>query len=207
MSMAIGFDRRELMQRMLLLAGATAIPVGSDVFAATPRKGKRMLSAPHFALLSAVADTIVPRTDTPGANDAGVPAKFDAMLRDWASPARRTELIGALDAIDLMARKSDKKRFAALTPARRNELLTVHDAAALKNVPRKDKLTGMMAMMAGPAVADPGYAKMRELILLLYYYSEAALTSELTYEHSPGDWTPSIKVTPETRAPGGLGMF
>ena len=74
-------------------------------------------------------------------------------------------------------------------------------------MPRKEKLTGMAAMMAGPAVANPAYAKLRELVILLFFYSEEALTSVLTYEHSPGDWTPSIKVTPETRNTGGLGMF
>jgi len=45
------------------------------------------------------------------------------------------------------------------------------------------------------------------VVILLFFYSEEALTSVLTYEHSPGGWTPSVKVTPETRNTGGLGMF
>jgi gluconate 2-dehydrogenase gamma chain len=42
---------------------------------------------------------------------------------------------------------------------------------------------------------------------VLYYYSEPALTHELAYEHSPGEWLPSIPVTPETRPWGGAGLI
>jgi hypothetical protein len=158
-------------------------------------------------LLSAVVDTVIPQTDTPGALAAKVPAKFDSLLINWASPARRTELVGALDEIEKLALAQEKVGFAALSSDKRQTLLTTHDAASLKNVPRKQKLTGMAAMMAGPAFADEGYAKMRELIILLYFYSEEALTSVLTYEHVPGGWTPSVKSTPETRNTGGMDMF
>ena len=58
-------DRRALIQRMGLLLGATALPL--EAFAAPAGKAKRFLTTPHFKLLGAVADTIVPATDTPGA--------------------------------------------------------------------------------------------------------------------------------------------
>lgn len=201
-------DRRSLLESALMLLGVTATAGFSpEALAKAAANPKPSLGAADFALLSAVADTIVPKTDTPGAIEARVPAKFDALLVNWAAPARRTELTGALATIDRLAREKEGKAFAELTPDKRKELLVAHDIAALKNVPRKEVLTGMRAMMAGPSVADPAYAKLKELIVTLYYYSEEALTTELTYEHSPGDWTPSIKVTPETRNTGGLGMF
>lgn len=203
-----GMDRRSLLEGALLLLGVTATAGFSpEAFAKAAASPKPTLAPAQFALLSAVADTIVPRTDTPGAVDARVPAKFDALLVNWAAPKRRTELTGALTAIDAVAREKEGKSFVDLTPEARKALLLAHDAAALKTVPRREKLTGMQAMMAGPSVADPAYAKLKELIVVLYYYSEEALTTELTYEHSPGDWTPSVKATPETHATGGLGMF
>lgn len=201
-------DRRSLLSTALLLVGATATAGFSpEAFAKAVAQPKRYLDAASFNLVSAVADTIIPRTDTPGAVDAHVPAKFDALLVTWASPERRVELAGALSRIDALAKEQDGKGFAELTPERRKELLVAHDKAALKPVPRAEKLKGMRAMMAGPSVADPGYAKLKELLVVLYYYSEEALTTELVYEHVPGGWTPSVKVTPETRATGGLGMF
>jgi hypothetical protein len=55
-----------------------------------------------------------------------------------------------------------------------------------------------------PRVTDPGYNRVKELIVVLYYISEVALTQELTYEHAPGEWQPSIPVTPATRQSGGI---
>lgn len=198
-------DRRSMLQRMASLLGAAALP--GDALAVGAPRARRFLDAGRTSLLSAVADTIIPQTDTPGALAAKVPAKLDAMLVNWASPQRRAELIDALARIDTAAIAQEKSRFATLSPERRKDLLVAYDIAALKPVPRTDKLTGMAAMMAGPSVIDAGYAKLKELIVLLYYYSEEALTTELTYEHVPGGWTPSVKVTPDTRATGGLGNF
>ena len=205
MSDHLQFDRRGMLETMTFLLGAAALP--ADALAKPAARAKKFLDAGRMKLLSAVADTMIPQTDTPGALAAHVPAKFDALLVNWASPARRVELVGALAKIDAAAMAQEKVSFTVLSPEKRNALLTALDAAALKNVPRKEKLTGMAAMMAGPAVADPGYAKLRELIIVLFFYSEEALTSVLTYEHVPGGWTPSVKVTPQTRNTGGLGMF
>ncbi len=198
-------DRRTMLERLAWLLGAAALP-GEALARAAPR-ARRFLDPVRTTLLSAIADTMIPQTDTPGALAAKVPAKFDALLRTWASPARRIELIGALARINAAAMAAEKVGFVALTPAKRYAVLTAFDAAALKTVPRTEKLSAMAAMMAGPAVADAGYGKLRELIIMLFFYSQEALTSVLTYEHTPGGWTPSIKVTPQTRGTGGLGMF
>lgn len=201
-------DRRSLLSTALMLVGATAAAGFSpEALARAASRPKPYLDEPTFNLLSAVSDTIIPRTDSAGAVDVKVPAKFEALMVDWAAPERRYELLQALIRIDRVAADAGSGSFAALTPEARKTMLVAYDAAALKPVPRADKLTGMRAMMAGPSVADPGYAKLKELIALLYYTSEEALTTELVYEHVPGGWTPSIKATPETRATGGLGMF
>lgn len=205
MNMIADMDRRSLLERMAWLLGAAALP--GEALAKPARRARRFLNPARMTLFSAVAETMIPQTDTPGALAAKVPAKFDALLVNWASPQRRVELVGALTKINDAALAQEKVGFAALSPEKRKALLTVIDAAALKNVPDTRNLKGMAAMLAGPAVADPAYAKLRELIISLFFYSEEALTSVLVYEHNPGGWTPSVKVTPETRNTGGLGMF
>lgn len=198
----LNLERRAMLQRAALLIGAATLPSG-NLLAATAKKAKAVLSGPQLELLSAVADTIVPVTDTPGALAANVPALVDAMLRDWASPASRTAIIGALDKIDAAAMTKSGRAFSALAPEERLALLKAYDTASLKPVPGKkvDTLSPL------PAVVDPGYAKLRELIVILYYQSEIALTTELTYEHAPGKWQPSIPITPETRQTGGAGLY
>lgn len=223
--MPVSLDRRALLQRILLLAGAAVVPV--EALAAAVEPSARLLEPARYSLLTAVADTIVPKTETAGALDVEVPAQLDALLRNWAAPPRRAELIAALDAIDAGARKAKGKSFAALTADARHEFLSAHDAAALRPPspdaaanptakaptvadPKSGKLKqgpGSMTSRYGPRVADPGYAKLKELIVVLYYYSEPALTQELVYEHAPGEWRPSVPVTPETRASGGAAFM
>ena len=60
-----------------------------------------------------------------------------------------------------------------------------------------------MASLMGPAVADPGYAKLKELIVVLYYYSEPALTQRThatSMRRAPGNHRSPI--TPDTRPCG-----
>ena len=237
-------DRRAMLQRALWLAGAAAVPGFTSEVLAQAATAPRLLDPRKFALLTAVADTIVPRTATAGAIDAGVPANVDAMLRNWAAPKRREDIIAALGKIDAAAGPGG---FVKLTPARRKDVLAAYDVAALKPAPSNEPAapslkaapsvanpdTGRLKqepadgkapqsvlgekeaeprprsmrslLGGGAAVADPAYAKLKELIVVLYYYSEPALTQELRYEHVPGQWQPSILVTPQTRPWGGPG--
>lgn len=226
--MQFGMDRRALLQRAALLLGAAAMPGGAEALAAAVSSGKRNLDAPHYAVLAALADTIIPKTATPGALDVGVPQTVDAMLGTWAAPARRETIINALDKIDALAREQHQRGFAALTPAEREAVLIPHDAAALKPAPptpppaipvgaapttvdpnygrAKQDPPQSMADRLSPRFADPGYGKLKELIVVGFYYSESALTHDLAYEHSPGVWEPSMPITPATRPWGGAGL-
>ncbi len=204
MTDAFPMDRRFLLGRIALLVGASIVP--AEVFGAA-LKGKTALSAANSSVLEAVCDTLVPATDTPGAVGAGVPALFDGLLQNWASAESREALIGAIEAIDRGARQDWGKGFAALSPDERTVFLKTFDSAALKPVPSKQKLTGLAALKALPSVVDPSYARLKDLIVSLYYGSEVGLTQELVYEHVPGPWEPSIKITPDTRPYGSPGLL
>ena len=200
-------DRRTLIERALMLvgAGAAAGTFSASALAAAAARTKPYLDSATFALLSAVADTIVPRTDTAGAIDAKVPATIDALLVNWASGERRYQLSQALVEIDGLARTAHSKGFAQLSAPERLALLKSHDAAALK-VGASQAPRSIKNLMAGPSFVNPGYGKLKELVVLLYYMSEPALTQELSYVHAPGEWQPSIPVTSATRPAAG-GMF
>ncbi len=198
-------DRRMLMQRMALLLGATALP--AEAFAAPAARARRFLPPASFKLLSAVVDTILPTTDTPGALAAGVPAKLDGMLANWASADTRAKVTGALSRIDAAAVSGKKKSFALLGGAERAALLRPYDAAALKEVPPPASAPKVNFFTQIKYVADPGYLKLKDLVINLYYYSEIGATKELIYEHVPGKFEPSVKLTAQSRPYLGLGPF
>lgn len=200
-------DRRSLAAAIGALIGAAALPAEALAAPRRRRPAARFFGPARYRQLTAIADTLIPATDTPGALAARVPETFDALLRDWASAKTRSEVVGALAAIDARAMAADKLLYAALSPARRKAVLIEHEKEALRPVPRRDKLVGLAAMIAPPSVAEPGYNRIKTLVVGLYYNSEIAMTHELIYEHVPGKWEPSLKIAPGMRpfAGGGLG--
>jgi hypothetical protein len=194
-------DRRALLSGMAALLGVTMLPAEA---LAMPAKAARYLPRPGFKLLSSVADTILPATDTPGALAAKVPERLDAMLRDWATPATRGQIVAALDRVDAAAHLAKKRSFVSLSAEERAEVLRPHDAAALKPAPRPDgSKPGLFDFNAVPT--DPGYKRLKELVINLYYYSPTGSEHELAYEHVPGAFEPSIRISPNSRPYLGLG--
>ena len=171
-------DRRDLMRMALLLVGASVAGGMGQELQAAPAAA-RWFDARTFAMLDAVAEIIVPRTDTPGARDVGIPALFDAMMRNWASEATRTSFQAVLDDIDAEANRDHGQGIARLNPMQQLDVVGRYDAAHH---------------------GQTGYARFKGLILALYYMSEPGATQELRYEPVPGVWEPSIPVTPDTRA-------
>lgn len=180
----IGLDRRSMLEGIGALIGLAALP--AQALAAGPAKTPRrapLLDKPTTALVTALADTLIPRTDTPGAVQVGVPAKFDALLRDWASAPHRAAHLATLAAIDTAAKAKTGRAFALLPPSQRTAFLKAYDAEQF--------------------ASNADYAKLKDLLVGLYYFSEAGASVELRYEHAPGAWEASIPLTPATRAWGG----
>lgn len=196
----LNMDRRALMRNVALLLGAATVPTLAGCKAMMQDDGA--LDEAQMKLLNAIADTIIPETDTPGASAVGVPKQISGMLKEWASEATRAELTGAIDAIGQLSKGKD---FADLAPAERAALLKPYDADAVKpGPPPKEKPKGL-SMMMGPPTANPAYVRLKGLIINLYYASEMANEKELVFEPVPGKFVASMKVTPESRPFAGLG--
>lgn len=194
-------DRRAAMRNIGLLLGAVSMPTLANCVEAAQAPGA--LDEPRLKLLTAIADTIIPVTDTPGAVAAGVPRLLSGLLANWASAETRKELVGAIDAIGQLASAG---RFADLPFAERTALLRAYDTAAIQYAPpRGPKLTGIAALLAGPPTANPAYLRLKSLIISLYYNSEIAMTQEIEYEHIPGRFEPSREITATTRPYAGVG--
>lgn len=178
---SIPLERRDFLGALAGLLGVSMVPAAA--LAANP---KAVLPKTQMALIAAVADTYIPRTDTPGAADVGVPALFAAMMAKWAAPATRTAFLAHLDAIDAAARGGKGKPFAQLADKDRLAVLKAYDAAHF-------------------GAAD--YKRLRDLFIILYYNSEPGATVELRYEHAPGTFEPSLPLTPQTRAWAGMSFF
>lgn len=82
----------------------------------------RTLDASQQALVTALAESIIPETDTPGATSVKVPEFIDLILTEWMSDDERAAFLSGLGEIA-------SKQFTTLSPAEKTELLTTLDAA------------------------------------------------------------------------------
>lgn len=117
--------RREFLQvAALVSAGTSVIPRGwalnaeqSAFLAARPpyidQKTPDLFNKVQRAAVTAAAEQIIPRTDTPGAIDAGAPRFIELLVQDWFNDAERNDFLAGLE--DLLKRSGGD--FAALSVA------------------------------------------------------------------------------------------
>lgn len=79
----------------------------------------RILSADELQLVGRIADDVLPRTDTPGATDVGVPAFIDLMLARWYVPADAASFRRGLRSINRAAWWHLSSSFAGLSESTR----------------------------------------------------------------------------------------
>ncbi len=177
--MSLHADRREMLGAMGFAAvaglfGATlSAPLARAAEAGGPtgfKPQKRVLSTAQRTVLSAYCERIVPKTDTPGAIEAGVPDFVEMMLGDWSTEAERKPLMAGLDALDSHAQKTFRKGFARLKAQDQDSVVTSL---------MRDGLAG--------APAD-FFAQSRQLVLTGYYTSEIGMTIERIYQPVPGTY-------------------
>lgn len=87
----------------------------------------RALNEAQMAQVLALADAILPATDTPGAVEVGAPAFVDLLLAEWYPEAERRQLLTGLDALEARCREAHGKPFAELDREGRETFLRTVD--------------------------------------------------------------------------------
>lgn len=169
--------RREAIRRAALLAGVVVAPewlMAVDQAASPAAQGPRLTSA-HAAIAGAVADRILPRTDTPGAADVGVPAFIDRLYGEFMTPAERQMLTDGLNAVDAAARSAHGSGFSTLTADRQDALL--------RTIARAEE------------GKPPGFFRLiRSATVLGYFTSEQVGRNVLHYDPVPGRYEGCIPI-------------
>lgn len=98
----------------------------------------RSLSASQLVQVRALADTILPRTDTPGALDVGAPEFLDLLLAEWYPDDQRQQLLSGLDALDVRCRETQGKPFAELDAGGRAQFLALIETVHPETGPPED---------------------------------------------------------------------
>jgi len=167
-------ERRDLLRA---LGSATALAIlPHEALAAWTRVAARATEATpsaftpsQLALIGAVADTIIPRTDTPGAVDVGVPAFIDVIVSENYDDSQREAFLAGLDAIDAKARSDRGDGFASLSSDARASVL--------------DALEGNSDRSRDP---ERTYWRLKSLVIHGYFTSEPVMKDVLKVVVMPG---------------------
>jgi hypothetical protein len=178
--MTRAIDRREAIRQAGLVAGVVFAPAWLRIFDVEPVAGQtgqpaRHLWAVPFATVSAIADRILPPTDTPGAVDVGVPDFIDRLYADFMAPAERQMFTSGLEAVDAAATASHRLPFRSLPAAQQDEVLR--------------------AMAKAEEAQPQGFFRMfRSATILGYFTSERVGRTVLNYDPVPGRYDACVPI-------------
>ena len=132
-------DRRDALRALGTAAAFTLMPrtaqAAWETVASTPHAPPRVLTDERADLVAALADAIIPRTDTPSATDVGVTAFIDVIVAEYYSDEERAVFLSGLDLIGARLRRGDATSFAGLSPESQRTLLDALDQPVDKQAP------------------------------------------------------------------------
>ena len=173
-------NRRDALSRVALLVGGTVI--GAEFFLsgckANDKYGASLDFTPDdIAYLDEIAETIIPKTDTPGAKEAKVGQFMTVMVRDCYTEKEQKAFLDGMRTLNEASNKKFNNGFMDITPAQRKELLVELDKEAKDFDKKKEK-------------GEPShyFSMMKQLTLLGYFTSEPGATQALNYVPVPGKY-------------------
>ena len=187
-------NRRELLKRVAyLMGGAISAPAVLGVLQGCSAKKPSAQWTPAFftaaqaALVSEVAEIMIPRTDTPGAKDVGVPAFIDTMLKETYSKTDQDRYVQGLQQFEQKANDVHGRPFIELKAEQQQELVReVHDAAL--KAARENELVDRRENR-------PFMLMTKELTMLGFFTSEVGATQILQYTAVPGPFRGCIPLS------------
>jgi hypothetical protein len=181
-------ERRELLRTLASAAALTALSP-NQTLAPAPRVARGIpqsneLTTAHLALVRPIADTIIPRTSTPGANDVGVHKFVDVIVNEYLTDEERVAALAGLDAIDARARTESNVAFAELSGEKRSAMIDTFEK--------------------GDRSAEPSrtYWRLKGLVVHGYFTSERVMRDVLKVNVMPGKFEGAAPVTIKRRPSG-----
>jgi hypothetical protein len=165
-------QRRDLLRGLASAAALSLLPSERALAAWTrvltkpaPRNG---LNDVQMALVRAVADTIIPRTDTPSATDVGVQDFVNVIFAEYSKDDERAAFAAGLAAIDARATSQSGAPFSALAADARGKLIEGLETGPRDTVPAQT------------------WWRLKGLVVHGYFTSEPVMKNVLKVEVMPG---------------------
>lgn len=128
------------------------------------------LTPEQDAKVAAIAEVIIPETETPGARAAKVNEFVDLIVSEWFDEEERERFLNGLAAVDDACRRRFGVEFSECTRRERVDVVEHLD----------------QEMFRLPDPSDHFFHPMKRLTLIGYFTSEVGMRDELNYRTVPG---------------------
>ncbi|MEM7575773.1 MAG: gluconate 2-dehydrogenase subunit 3 family protein [Bacteroidota bacterium] len=181
-------ERRTALKRTALLAGASTLGPSLLSLLQSCQPASRLDWTPEFLSLeqadffAAFVDTILPKTETPGALDVKVDLFMDLVFARLYNAAGQEQLLADIKAFDERCTDQFGQTFANLDGGQRTEFLQAEETTNAKYAPQ----------VWGTAVGEQEpigfYRSMKSLVIWGYFSSQEIGQNVLNYDPVPGDY-------------------
>lgn len=130
-------------------------------------------------LITVLSDIIIPDTDTPGAEAAGVPSFIEEMVSTAYDQDAQDEFFSGLQAFNQLSGQEHGEEFIDLEPDVQFQFADNQN---------REAVTGERPLEPGTSF----FMKMKELTIMGYFTSEIGATQTLRYEKVPGRYDACI---------------
>src|SRR5258708_1371375 len=185
--------RRSAIRRFGLIVGGTALCFGGiKVYQLYKHTGWQLL-VEQQGLLDDLAETIIPRTDSPGARDAAVGAFILKMVRDCSNTKSQNNFSRGFAALVDRTRENFAKPFGQCSLSER--------AAILSHFEKEGRpYPGIFGKLEHQLAGDSFFTTLKKYTILGYCSSRPGATEGLRYDYIPGRYIGSVPLKPGQRA-------
>lgn len=172
-------DRRSVIKHFAVIAGGVVfLPACVQGKGKTSRRYDHLdIKADDEELLAAVADTLIPKTDTPGAREMNAHLYALTMVDDCYEEGAQKDFMKGMGELKDLCQKRFNQSFVNCTVLQREEILNEIEQSQEKNA-----LTGF-------------YKSMKSLTIDAYLTSQYVMTKLLPYELVPARWHGCVPAT------------
>ena len=180
--------RRDAFKKTALVAGsAIATPSLFSLLQSCQEQSRldwqpKFLAEEQVRLVSAMVDTILPKTETSGGLDVKVDVFVDLVISELYDKEGQISITQEMSAFDESCKNDFGKSFDQLTTNQRAEVLTIAES-------KSGKFNGSVWGTAVGVQAPVGfYRNMKSMILWGYFSSEEIGKNLLNYDPIPGEY-------------------
>lgn len=190
-------NRREILRYAALATGAAvSAPFASAFLTGCKRDAEvvagkiayepKFFNADEYEFITKFADTIIPRTDTPGASDVGVPEMIDKIVADVYGAEQQAEMKEGLT--KLMAKMDADNAAHGKFVSANNETMLMY--LQNQDLHYKNEETDWIAAGEEAELMRETYFGLKQAVIAYYFGSEEVATTQLAYLSVPGEYVP-----------------